>query len=62
VTESEIILTCVRILGCLPLPALQEALQELTDIEAYYRKKGEAAEVAQQKGEVLVDPKQAAAQ
>jgi hypothetical protein len=50
-TESEIILTCVRILGCLPLPALQEALQELRDIEAYYRKRGEA-EVAQQKGEI----------
>jgi hypothetical protein len=42
VTESEIILTCVRILGGLPLPALEEALQELADIEKYYRKKGEA--------------------
>jgi hypothetical protein len=55
-TSSDLILTCVRILGCLPLPALQEALQELTDIEAYYRKRGE---VAPQKGEVSDVQKQA---
>jgi hypothetical protein len=42
-TSSDLILACVRILGGLPLPALEEALQELADIEKYYRKKDEAS-------------------